>query len=91
MLCLGHIRPLFTHHVHRVLNATIRNHRKDRCVNNTQLRDTIDLKLRVDDALVNVFRETHSSAGMEGSLATDDNVAGCAASDDDKVKVRAVS
>lgn len=70
---LDQISSLLANHVHRVLDAAVRDDRDDGSVDNTEVLDSVDLELRVYHSLVDVLRQAVGAARMESSLAAIQN------------------
>lgn len=56
------ITHLLANHVDRVLNTTVRNNGHNRGIHNTEVLDTMDAQLGVNNTLVDACRQTCGTA-----------------------------
>jgi hypothetical protein len=64
MIGLDKVGTLLSNHVHCVLDAAVRDDREDRSINDTKALDSVYLELVVNNALLDVPRETGSATGI---------------------------
>ncbi|KAG8405466.1 hypothetical protein J3459_011977 [Metarhizium acridum] len=68
VVALDGIAALLSNHVDRVLNSAVENHGNNRCINETEILDSVDLEVGVDDALLDILGQTSSATGAEREI-----------------------
>ena len=58
---LDHISSFLPNHIHRVLDSAIGDDRNDRSIDDTEVLDSVDPQLRIDDTLLDALGETTGS------------------------------
>jgi hypothetical protein len=61
---LDQISTFLSNHVHGILDPAIWNHWEDRCINDSEILDAVNLQLAVNHTFVNALGEAGSSTGI---------------------------
>lgn len=60
---------LLSNHVDGVLDAAVRNNRDNGCIGDTEVLDSVDTKLGIDNTLLDVLGETRSTARISNNIS----------------------